>query len=78
MRASIPYRRPAFDLQLSKIKSGAMTPIDKLHLNTSAGFLQIVEPIDAWIELERILPLNRVKTEVPSVHLAQLFPDHDG
>lgn len=27
---------------------------DQLHLNTSAGFLQISEPMDAWQELQAI------------------------
>ena len=42
---------------------------DQLHLNTSAGFLQIGEPMGAWNELEEITPLNRAKTEVLSVRL---------
>lgn len=36
-----------------------MTALDQLHLNTSAGFLQIGEPMDAWNELEMITPLSR-------------------
>jgi hypothetical protein len=30
------------------------TPLDQLHLNTSAGFLQISEPMDACQELQAI------------------------
>jgi tetratricopeptide (TPR) repeat protein len=47
-----------------------LSPTDQLHLNTSAGFLQIGEPMDAWHELEMITPLNRAKTEVLTVRLA--------
>ena len=47
-----------------------LSPIDQLHLNTAAGFLQIGEPMDAWNELEMITPLNRAKTEVLTVRLA--------
>ena len=39
---------------------------DQLRLNTSASFLQIGEPMDAWTELEEITPLNRAKTETLS------------
>ena len=47
-----------------------LSPLDQLHLNTAAGFLQIGEPMDAWHELEMIMPLNRAKTEVLTVRLA--------
>jgi len=47
-----------------------LSPTDQLHLNTSAGLLQIGEPMDAWNELECITPLNRAKTEVLTVRLA--------
>ena len=47
-----------------------LSPLDQLHLNTSAGFLQIGEPMDAWNKLEMITQLNRAKTEVLSVRLA--------
>jgi hypothetical protein len=47
-----------------------LSPLDQLHVNTSAGFLQIGEPMVAWTELERITPLNRAKTEVLTVRLA--------
>ena len=47
-----------------------LSPLDQLHLNTAAGFLQIGEPMDAWHELEMITPLNRAKTEVLTVRLA--------
>jgi tetratricopeptide (TPR) repeat protein len=47
-----------------------LSPTDQLHLNTAAGFLQIGEPMDAWNELEMIMPLNRAKTEVLTVRLA--------
>jgi hypothetical protein len=47
-----------------------LSPLDQLHLNTAAGFLQIGEPMDAWRELEMITPLNRAKTEVLTVRLA--------
>lgn len=33
-----------------------LSPLDQLHLNASAGFLQIGEPMDAWTELEMISP----------------------
>ena len=51
--------------------SSLMTPTDQLHLNTSAGFLPIGEPMDAWHELEMITPLNRAKTEVLTVRLSR-------
>ena len=47
-----------------------LSPLDQLHLNTAAGFLQIGEPMDAWNELEMITPLHRAKTEVLTVRLA--------
>ncbi len=47
-----------------------LSPTDRLHLNTAAGFLQLGDAMDAWNELERITPLNRAKTEVLTVRLA--------
>ena len=43
-----------------------LSPLDQLHLNTTAGFLQIGEPMDAWHEPEMITPLNRAKNETLS------------
>ena len=40
---------------------------DQLHLNTSAGFLPIGEPMDAWRELECIAPANLVRTETLTI-----------
>jgi hypothetical protein len=47
-----------------------LSPLDQLHLNTTAGFLQIGEPMDAWNELEMITPLNRANAAVLAVRLA--------
>ena len=47
-----------------------LSPLDQLHLNTTAGFLQIGEPMDAWNELERITPLNRANAAVLAARLA--------
>jgi predicted Zn-dependent protease len=48
----------------------ALSPTDRLHLNTAAGHLQLGDAMDAWHELEMIAPLNRAKTEVLTVRLA--------
>ncbi len=47
-----------------------LSPTDQLHLNATAGYLQLGDAMDAWHELELIAPLNRAQTKVLSVRLA--------